>query len=134
MKRLFYTPLFIVLTMSVFISCSPDDDGSSSTGIGKDSDKEITFINYTPTEGTGGTEIAISGKNFGEDANIVTVWVNDIKAELLSVAPTRINFRVAENSGTGPVKVKVGEVEHTFTQLFTYIEDVNPTLYVSTLA
>ncbi len=81
---------------------------------------DLVFQTYLPTEGAKGTELSIRGNNFGEDISQVQVWVNEKEAEVISVTSTRIMARVAEASGSGVVKVRVGEVVYSYPDLFSY--------------
>lgn len=115
MKNNFLYVGFFLLIASLVTSCTEDKDWSGGL---KSSD--LVFQTYLPTEGSKGTEISIRGNNFGEDIGQVQVWVNEVEAEVLSVAPTRIIAKVAEASGSGAIKVKVGETVYSYPDLFTY--------------
>lgn len=111
---LLYVGSFL-LAAGFFTGCSEDKDWSGGL---KSSD--LVFQTYLPMEGAKGTVLSIRGNNFGEDISQVQVWVNEKEAEVLSVAPTRISAKVAEASGSGVVKVKVGQTEYSYPDLFSY--------------
>ena len=113
-NSLFYVGA-ILFAASLFTSCTEDKDWSGGM---KNSD--LVFQTYLPTEGAKGTELSIRGNNFGEDISQVKVWVNEKEAEVTKVTPTRIYAKVAEASGTGVVKVKVGDTEYSYPDKFTY--------------
>lgn len=81
---------------------------------------DLVFQTYMPSEGSKGTELSIRGNNFGNDISRVQVWINGKEAEVLSVSPTRIIAKVAEGSGSGVVKVKVGDTEYSYPDTFSY--------------
>lgn len=113
-NKAFYAGLLLLAT-TLTTSCTEDKDWSGGL---KQSD--LVFQTYMPTEGSKGTELSIRGNNFGDDPAQVQVWVNDKEATLLSVANTRINAKVADASGSGAVKVRVGETTYSYPNLFTY--------------
>lgn len=113
-NRLLYVSSFLLLA-GAFASCTENVDWSGGL---KESD--LVFQTYMPTEGAKGTELSIRGNNFGNDISQVHVWVNETEAEVISVTPTRINAKVAEGSGSGVVKVKVGETEYSYPNKFSY--------------
>ena len=115
MKNSFLCVGSFLLAASFFTSCTEDKDWSGGL---KNSD--LVFQTYLPTEGAKGTELSIRGNNFGEDISQVQVWVNEKEAEVISVTSTRIMARVAEASGSGVVKVRVGEVVYSYPDLFSY--------------
>ena len=90
MKNSFLCVGSFLLAASFFTSCTEDKDWSGGL---KNSD--LVFQTYLPTEGAKG-------------------------AEVISVTSTRIMARVAEASGSGVVKVRVGEVVYSYPDLFSY--------------
>ncbi|MBB4044193.1 WD40 repeat protein [Bacteroides reticulotermitis] len=113
-NKLLYVGTFLLIA-GLSASCTEEKDWSGGL---KNSD--LVFQTYLPTEGARGTVLSIRGNNFGEDVDQVQVWVNGKEAEVLSVAPTRISAKVAEESGSGVVKVRVGEREYSYPTLFSY--------------
>ena len=75
---------------------------------------------YSPEAGGGGTELMISGNNFGNSTTNVEVWVNQVPAKVVSVTPTRIFAVVPAKAGSGAVKVAVDGVEFNQAKPFTY--------------
>ncbi|GAE83844.1 IPT/TIG domain-containing protein [Bacteroides reticulotermitis] len=103
-NKLLYVGTFLLIA-GLSASCTEEKDWSGGL---KNSD--LVFQTYLPTEGARGTVLSIRGNNFGEDVDQVQVWVNGKEAEVLSVAPTRISAKVAEESGSGVVKVRLVSV------------------------
>lgn len=103
------------LAASLFVSCSDNKDWSGGL---KSSD--LVFQTYLPSQGGRGTELSIRGNNFGDDLSQVQVWVNEKEAKVTQVTPTRIYAQVAEASGSGIVKVRVGDTEYSYPDKFTF--------------
>jgi len=82
---------------------------------------------YLPESGKSGSELTIHGSNFGNTKANVKVWVNNVSAEVLSVTPTKIYVTVPKASGSGTIKVSVGEKEFTLPKPFTF--GYNQTVY-----
>ncbi len=61
-----------------------------------------------PESGTVGTEVTISGSNFGSTIAENTVLFNGVEAQIISATPTQIVAEVPEGATGGPVEVRVG--------------------------
>lgn len=97
------------------VSCSKNNEPEPVPGEGNT--LETTAIN--PSEGEVGTEVTITGKNFGDG---VEVFFRDVKATVLSSTTTTISVVVPENEpGECVVKVVLGD-QKTENLKFTYLE------------
>ena len=97
------------------VSCSKNNEPEPVPGEGDT--LETTAIN--PSEGEVGTEVTITGKNFGDG---VEVFFRDVKATVLSSTTTTISVVVPENElGECVVKVVLGD-QKTENLKFTYLE------------
>jgi len=64
-----------------------------------------------PSDGEPGTIVHIKGKGFAKDSSKVSVKVNNISAQILSITDTAIQARLPEtNSAMGNISVTVGNV------------------------
>lgn len=81
---------------------------------------DLVFQTFMPTEGAKGTTVTIQGNNFGTDPAQVKVWVNDVSQEILSVDQNFIKIKLADGTGSGKVKVQVGETQYVYPDTFTY--------------
>ncbi|MDZ7807218.1 MAG: PKD domain-containing protein [Gracilimonas sp.] len=87
---------------------------------------EITSI--SPTSGSTGSEVVITGSNFSATASENIVEFNGARAELNSASETELNAIVPGTATTGPVTVTVNEVTATgpeFTVIQTGSIEVN---------
>lgn len=117
---------FLVTTLVLFVSCKKDD-GSPPI---EEPTANPTLNSISPTSGPKTTPVTINGSDFGSDASLITVFFNDVEAEVQSVADDKIVALVPARAFTGVVKV---DIDGTTLNgpLFTYtISDVQ----VSTLA
>lgn len=73
-----------------------------------DPSKPLTLQRFTPDSGGVGTQMIIYGENFGNDAAIVKVFINDVPAPVVGVKNNTIFVLIPSQAGEGPVKVKVG--------------------------
>lgn len=115
MKNSFFRIGSLLLVVCLYASCTDNKDWSGGL---KESD--LVFQTYYPSQGGRGTELSIRGNNFGNDLDQVQVWVNEKNAEVTQVTPTRIYAIVADGSGSGTIKVKVGETEYSYPNSFTF--------------
>ncbi|TDQ73698.1 IPT/TIG domain-containing protein [Sphingobacterium yanglingense] len=100
-------------------------------------DKRIEVGNYTyqalsihglsPSNGTAGSHIRISGTGFSSIKEPAKVQVNGKEAIVISVSDTVMVAQVPKDAGTGAVVVRVNGMESTG-PIFTYqtIEDIKP--------
>lgn len=73
----------------------------------------------TPDHGPANTLVTISGSGFDPSTSLDTVFFNGKKATVVSASSTAITAKVPVGSGTGNVRVKVGNTVMAG-QLFTY--------------
>lgn len=114
----------IVLSL-VCIACGGDDDENSPDT------PEPTITAFSPTSGTTGAEVAITGTNFSTATAGNTVKFNGSVATVSDATATSLTVIVPEDGSTGKITVQVGSKSATSTDDFVYITDVST---VSTLA
>ena len=86
---------------------------------------ELTSID--PTNGYMGTEVTITGTNFGEDASAVKVYFNDVEvSEITSITNTTIVTTVPSGLEVGDATVKVIRDEVESSNTLTYTVDKTP--------
>lgn len=74
--------------------------------------KAIVLDSYYPHDGNAGTQMIIRGKNFGYDASIVKVYIDndeDRAARVISAKGDRIYAIIPARAGSGIVTVEIGE-------------------------
>jgi RHS repeat-associated protein len=90
---------------------------------------QITSI--SPTTGVSGTQVTITGSNFGSSQSTSTVSFNQTIANTLSWSSTQIVVTVPTTAITGPVVVNVDAVNSNADQIFTVpppvITGISPT-------
>ncbi|RAV27739.1 IPT/TIG domain-containing protein [Sinomicrobium soli] len=111
----------LVVCCLVIFSCSDDEHVDVTPEI-TEGIPSITY--YTPTEGGKSTVLSLYGSHFGTDISRIRVTVNGVLAEVTNTTGNLITARIAEGSGSGEVKVIVGEgeeaVEFTYGNGFNY--------------
>ncbi len=135
MKTIKYYSKLILIYFSLiapisFAGCEDEvieDASTDGTEIEGEDENESTYEpvpfslgEYNPTSGGKETELHLYGTGFGKDINNVTVTVNSTEAEVTEVDGYYIKAKVAAKSGTGAVKVRIGEEELTYDTPFTY--------------
>ena len=85
-------------------ACSDDDKSLGQT--------TISVTSFSPESGLPGTEVTISGSNFGDEAK---VFFNEAEAtDYVSRSSTSIVVRVPENASTGRIGVLSGKSDYGF--------------------
>ena len=134
MKTIEYYSKLILICISLlvplcFTGCEEDIEEPQDeieNPADKDGDDEVeegipfSLGNYNPTSGNKGTVLNLYGTGFGKDVNNVKVTVNGTEAEVTEVDGYYIKAKVAKKSGTGQVKVRIGEEELVYETQFTY--------------
>ena len=90
-------PLVLILVALLFSAC--EDDSSSPS---------VTIAAVEPAMGLVGTQVTITGENFGEDVSNTKVFFNGKEASILSGTPTELVALVPAGATTGPVSVSNG--------------------------
>ncbi|WP_040280310.1 IPT/TIG domain-containing protein [Psychroserpens damuponensis] len=120
MKTLFKT-LVIVCIVVLFTACNRSDDNINTV---------TTISSISPNHGPKGTEVTLYGNGFGSDISTVTISINGVSANVVSVSNTEIEFIVPSKSYNGEVIVTIDDVEHIGPYFDYEISEVN----VSTFA
>ncbi len=129
MKTLFsyrrWIPLLIIGSISVSTLLAGCDDTSD-----EETEVRVNFESYSPTSGSKGTMLTLKGEYAGIKIKDIQVWVNNVETSVINVTHSQINARVPSNTGSGPIRVAIGDLEYTYTEPFEYL----PTYLVSTYA
>ncbi|WP_163407191.1 IPT/TIG domain-containing protein [Flavobacterium ajazii] len=81
----------------------------------------VTVSSVSPSEGTSGNVITLTGTNFGQYVKAAKIYFNGILAdEILTYNDTSVTVRVPQDAGTGPITVKVW-TNKVITADFTYL-------------
>lgn len=98
--------VIVLFSMVLMASCS--DQEKDFTGEPLVTYPGVTVTAVSPSTGTSGNVITLTGTNFGEYKEAAKIYFNDVLAdEILSYTDTSVTVRVPQNAGTGPIKVKV---------------------------
>jgi len=81
------------------VSCKKDDD--------KTNPNAPVIDTMVPLSGPKGTLVTLTGKNFSDNINNVSAYVNGKLADVIAVSSTTIEFEVPPNAGDGPVTIAV---------------------------
>lgn len=84
------------------------DDKNEETGKVFNPSQKVEITGFNPESAGGGANFFVYGKNFGTDASIIKVTVNDKEAIVISSDGETIYCMVPEKAGAGLVKVKIG--------------------------
>lgn len=121
-KNCFNSFLFFSFIFLLF-SCKKDDNPSK--GIPYDPSKPVTIEKFTPDSGGVSTQMLIYGSNFGTDASLIKVFVNEKQAPVINSNGNVIYALVPSRADTGLVKVVITNgketKEVTSTTEFKYI-------------
>ena len=114
MKTIFKT--FSILCLLVaFTGCNNDDDTPVV---------EFAVTSISPTSGTVGTEITITGTDFPTDASDVGLTIGGAAASITSISSTRIVSTIPSGAVTGEVTVETSDFTKNAPQTFTVLSDI----------
>lgn len=109
----YITLTLLVCNASLFSSCKDDD--------GHDAGSPVVVNRFYPTSGSAGTEILITGKNFSENPEDISVTLGNIPLKVLSCNMNNIMAIVPPKLGDGVLTVTVANREPVRTiEAFTY--------------
>lgn len=93
-----------------FAACEDENRQDMTPEIGEgEATPKITM--YTPTAGGKSTSLTLYGTHFGTDLDNIRVTVNGVDAEVTGALGNIITANVQRGSGSGPVKVYIGQGE-----------------------
>lgn len=93
-----------------FVACEDENRQDMTPEIGEgEATPKITM--YTPTAGGKSTSLTLYGTHFGTDLEHIRVTVNGVDAEVTGALGNIITANVQRGSGSGPVKVYLGQGE-----------------------
>lgn len=93
---------------------------------------EITVTDFNPKTARPSASITITGSNFGNRSEAVTVRFSGVEAEVINTADNEIVVIVPEQAATGKISVKVWLSEREFMDEFIVIPGAKITSYSST--
>jgi len=98
--------VIVLFSMALIASCS--DQEKDFSGEPLVTYPAVTVTSVSPSTGTSGNIITLTGTNFGVYPQASKIYFNGVLAdEILSYTDTSVTVRVPQNAGTGPIKVKV---------------------------
>ncbi len=123
---------FIILFITIIVfgsNCSKQDDTEPS-GL------PPTIISFTPTAGSSGINVTITGTNFSSSRNDNVVSFNGTTASVLASTSTLLTVSVPTGATTGKLKVQVDKLSATSADDFTIttsltISNFSPTMGAS---
>ena len=93
-----------------FAACEDENRQDMTPEIGE-GEATPTITMYTPTTGGKSTSLTLYGTHFGTDLDNIRVTVNGVDAEVTGALGNIITANVQRGSGSGPVKVYIGQGE-----------------------
>jgi hypothetical protein len=95
------------------------NNGQKSIEVGNFTYQTLSVQKISPTNGSEGMNIRITGAGFSSSVSPATVFINGTQAVVVNVSDTLIVAKVPANAGKGPVKVVVDGKE-SVGEIFTY--------------
>lgn len=118
--------IIAVLISTLFVACYPDQSEEWQAEL--KTFPAITFTGFSPTSGFPGTEITLTGTNFGDLKQASRINFNGTDVEIgtgiISYTDTEIVVTVPELAGTGPIGLNVWTHETQSNTDFVYIPGV----------
>jgi hypothetical protein len=97
-----------VMAALCFAGCSDNDD-DQATVPPFDSSKPVVISDFTPKEGSVGQRLIIYGQNFGNDTEIIHVFIGGKEARVIGVSGDAIYCIVPEKAFAGNIEIRIGE-------------------------
>ena len=112
------TSRFIVLVFTVlfFTACSNEDAGEEL--------KEFAVTAISPDSGTVGTEVTITGTNFPESTDDVTMTFGGVTATITSISSTQLITTVPQGAVSGEVVISANGLVQTSPSSFTVLAEL----------
>ena len=114
MKTIFKT-FSIICLFVVFTGCNNDDDAPLV---------EFTVTSISPTSGTVGTEVTITGTDFPTEAGEVSLTIGGAAATITSISSTQIVSTVPSGAVTGNVTVETSDFTKNAPDTFTVLSEI----------
>lgn len=116
-----------------FAACEDENRQDMTPEIGE-GEATPTITMYTPTAGGKSTSLTLYGTHFGTDLDNIRVTVNGVDAEVTGALGNIITANVQRGSGSGPVKVYIGQgeaaLELTYKTEFEYSQSPIVSTYI----
>lgn len=116
-----------------FAACEDENRQDMTPEIGE-GEATPTITMYTPTAGGKSTILTLYGTHFGTDLDNIRVTVNGVDAEVTGALGNIITAKVQRGSGSGPVKVYLGQgeaaLELTYKTEFEYSQSPIVSTYI----
>ena len=105
--------ILLIGSVNLFSSCKDDD--------GHDAGSPVVVNRFYPTSGSAGTEILITGKNFSENPEDISVTLGNIPLKVLNCSMNNILAIVPPKLGDGELTITIANREPVRTiDKFTY--------------
>ncbi|WP_230981268.1 IPT/TIG domain-containing protein [Echinicola salinicaeni] len=115
--------LVLALLLGLFYSCQVEEEGLD-IGESFDPSQPVVVSNFTPSSGGAGQRLVIYGKNFGNDPDIVSVFIGGKEATVINVKGDALYCLVPRQAFGGEIEVRVGgdgrEVSGSSSKDFNY--------------
>ncbi|HEX6426532.1 MAG TPA: IPT/TIG domain-containing protein, partial [Niastella sp.] len=98
-----------VLALILLIVCACSKKSVTDKGTPYDPSTPVTISRISPESGGASTQLMIYGSNFGNDTALIKVYVNGHRAPLIGTTGSSLYVLVPSKSGSGDVKVLVGD-------------------------
>ena len=95
--------ILLIGSVNLFSSCKDDD--------GHDAGSPVVVNRFYPTSGSAGTEILITGKNFSENPEDISVTLGNIPLKVLNCSMNNILAIVPPKLGDGELTITIANRE-----------------------
>ncbi len=116
-KKIFFPIVVLAFMGGLMTACK------KSNSFSHNSSSPVIVDSFTPSLGSGATEVLISGSNFSTDTAAISVTINGNPLKVVSANGSQIMAIVPKKAGSGPIVVTIGggsgKSVDTFTYLFT---------------
>ncbi|MDR1881525.1 MAG: IPT/TIG domain-containing protein [Prevotella sp.] len=102
--------MLLALAALCFASCK-NDDSDTSEAAPFDPSQPVLISDFTPEEGGMGQRLVIYGKNFGNDPDIVRVFIGGKEANVIGAEGESLYCLVPRKAFKGDIEVHVGDEE-----------------------
>jgi hypothetical protein len=100
--------LAVVTAAFCFVGCNEKDDGQATVPP-FDPSQPVVISDFIPKQGSVGQRLIIYGKNFGNDTEIVSVFIGGKEAKVIGVSGDAIYCIVPEKAFVGNIEVRIGK-------------------------
>lgn len=120
MKNIHKYFIFGLLTPLLWMGCQEEVFKQIDQSYVHNVSMPIVLTSFAPMEGSEAAEISIDGDNFSTDISKIQVLVNGVEVPILGANKKRIIVKIPQGTGTGKIRIKIGNQEIESKDSFIY--------------